>query len=532
MRLALCQANLTVGDYEANIDRVLDGVAAAAASGADLVLVPELALTGYPPEDLLARPAFVERSLEAVRIVAGVAAAPALVGFVDRTSGGIANAAAFVSGGRMRAVHHKRLLPNYGVFDEERYFEAGERDTVFEVAGVRCAATVCEDIWYAETATRLGSADVSVICNLSASPFHSGKGEERERMLAERARQSGAWIAYCNLVGGQDELVFDGRSVVIAPDGTVVARGASFAEDLVVVDIDTQVGTGFGPIAPMEHGPEEVYRALTLGLGDYIRKNGFTDVAIGLSGGIDSAVVATIAADALGPERVHGVLMPGPYSSEGSVTDALALADSLGIDALTLPIGPAFDAYRHTLAPVFGDAPPDVTEENLQARVRGTLLMALSNRFGWLVLATGNKSELSVGYSTLYGDMVGGFAPIKDVFKTRVYELATWRNARGEVIPRATIDKAPSAELKPDQTDQDSLPPYDVLDGILVGYVEQDLDAGALVSAGHDPATVTRVIRMVDAAEYKRRQGPMGIRVTPKAFGRDRRMPVTNRFRG
>jgi NAD+ synthase (glutamine-hydrolysing) len=533
MRIALIQTDVTVGDFEGNIERVLRGVSRAAAEAADLALAPELALTGYPPEDLLAREDFLERAAEAVRVVAGSALVPTVVGAPDRhPDGGLANAAVLVADGRIRTLHRKRLLPNYGVFDEKRYFTPGDRDTVVEVVGVPVALTVCEDIWDEQTAERLAAAGARVICNISASPFHVGKGIEREQMLRRRASDNGAWIVYCNLVGGQDELVFDGRSVVVAPDGTVVARAASFAEDVMIVDMDLEQASGSGPLAPLVEGPEEVYRALTLGLSDYIRKNGFTDVVLGLSGGIDSAVVATIAADALGPEHVHAVLMPGPYSSEGSVTDALALADALGIEALTLPIGPAFDALRETLRPVFGDALPDVTEENIQARVRGTLLMALSNRFGWLVLATGNKSELSVGYSTLYGDMVGGFAPIKDVFKTRVYELARWRNEQRAVIPDAVLAKAPSAELRPNQTDQDTLPPYDVLDAVLAGYVERDMGAGELVAAGHDPDTVLAVIRMVDAAEYKRRQGPLGIRVTPKAFGRDRRMPITNGFRG
>ena len=534
MRIALAQIDVTVGDFDANVERALAAVSAAASHGVDVVLLPELTLTGYPPEDLLARPAFVERSRAAVRSFAERASVAAVVGFVDRDATGLRNVAALVRAGAIDTVYHKRLLPNYGVFDEERYFEAGTTDALIDIAGMPCGITVCEDIWFPETTARLAAEGVKVVLNISASPFHAGKGDEREQMFRTRALSEGVWVVCCNLVGGQDELVFDGRSVAIAPDGTVVARGASFAEDLLVVDVDVASGHGSGHVAPMLVGEEETYSALTLGLQDYLHKNGFGDVVVGLSGGIDSALVATLAADALGVGRVHGVLMPGPYSSEGSGTDALALATNLGIETLVLPIGAPFDAFVDTLAPAFGERPPDVTEENLQARVRGTLLMALSNKLGWLVLATGNKSELSVGYSTLYGDMVGGFAPVRDVLKTRIYELAAWRNAQGSelVIPASTMTKPPSAELRPGQTDQDTLPPYDVLDAILTGYVERDHSPADLIAAGHDEDTVRTVVRMVDAAEYKRRQGPLGIRVTPKAFGRDRRMPITNRFRG
>jgi len=533
MRIALAQVNMTVGDLEGNFERCLGAVERARTHGADLVLLPELALTGYPPEDLLAKEHFVTAAERALAEFARSATVPAVIGLVTRDPAGLRNTAALVAEGAVRRLYHKRELPNYGVFDEERYFEPGTDDAIVEHAGVPIALTVCEDVWVSGTTSRLADRGARLVLNISASPFHTGKGREREAMLQARARDDGVWLAYCNLVGGQDELVFDGRSVMIAPDGTVVARGASFDEDLVLADIDVMSASGGGVVAPMLDGTAEVYRALTLGLGDYVRKNGFTDVVLGLSGGLDSALVATIASDALGPERVHGVLMPGPHSSEGSLTDARELAANLGIGALELPITDAYEALLGTLSPVFGDATPDVTEENLQARVRGTLLMALSNKFGWLVLATGNKSELSVGYSTLYGDMVGGFSPIKDVFKTAAYDLARWRNAeRGPAIPEASITKAPSAELRPDQTDQDSLPPYDVLDAILAGYVEQDRSADELIAAGHDEAVVREVVRMVDRAEYKRRQAATGTRVTPKAFGRDRRMPITNRFGG
>ncbi|MDZ4167716.1 MAG: NAD+ synthase [Coriobacteriia bacterium] len=536
MRIALAQVNVTVGDIEGNLERCLAAVETAADADADLVLLPELALTGYPPEDLLAKTHFVTAAGDALEDFASRAVVPAVVGFVTRDAGGLRNAAALVAGGQVVHVYYKRELPNYGVFDEERYFEPGENDTIFELGGVPTALTVCEDVWVAATVERLAAAGARLVLNISASPFHAGKGPERERMLRARARDNGVWLAYCNLVGGQDELVFDGRSLLVSPDGTPLARGASFAEGITVASFepDVAVATGSGDVSPMASDDDEIYTALVTGLRDYVRKNGFTDVTLGLSGGIDSALVATLAADALGPGHVHGVLMPGPYSSGGSVTDARALAAGLGMDALELPIGDAYEALLGTLAPAFGERMPDVTEENLQARTRGALLMALSNKFGWLVLATGNKSELSVGYSTLYGDMAGGFSPIKDVFKTKAYDLARWRNAHAAapVIPEATLAKPPSAELRPDQTDQDSLPPYEVLDAILAGYVEQDRSVADLVAAGHDEVTVEAVVRMVDHAEYKRRQGAPGTRVTPKAFGRDRRMPITNRFRG
>jgi len=537
MRIALAQINATVGDIDGNLERCLRAVEGA--GSVDLVVLPELALSGYPPEDLLARPDFVDRTLEALEGFACAAATPAVIGFVDRTERGLCNAAALVRNGEVEAVYHKRLLPNYGVFDEERYFEPGAHDVIVTIAEERVAITICEDIWVPETTARLASAGADVVLNLSASPFHAGKAGEREAMLRARTSDSDIWVAYCNLVGGQDELVFDGRSVILGPGGKLMARGPAFSEGTVVGDVGRKAsveGAGkaipAGAVSAVLEGPAEIYQALKLGLADYARKNGFSDVVVGLSGGIDSALVATLATDALGAEHVHGVLMPGPYSSEGSVDDALMLSANLGIDALTLPIGTPFASLLGALEPAFGEMPEDVTEENLQARVRGTLLMALSNKLGWLVLATGNKSEISVGYSTLYGDMVGGFAPIKDVFKTVVWELARWRNEHGHVIPEATIAKPPSAELRPGQTDQDSLPPYEVLDGVLEGYVEQDRSADEIAAAGFERATVERVIALVDAAEYKRRQAAPGTRVTPKAFGRDRRMPITNLYRG
>ncbi len=396
---------------------------------------------------------------------------------------------------------------------------------------MRCALTVCEDIWSAATVERVAAAGAEVVLNISASPFHRGKGHEREEMLRARATDGGVWVAYCNLVGGQDELVFDGRSMLFAPDGTLAARAAAFTEDVVSFDL-ASARADVGPLGPSPEGPEEVHRALVLGLRDYCRKNGFSDVVLGLSGGVDSALVATIAVDALGAEHVHGVLMPGPYSSEGSMSDALELTANLGIGAYTLPIDAVHRALLDALEPAAGRVERTLTEENLQARIRGTMLMALSNANGWLVLVTGNKSELAVGYSTLYGDMAGGYAPIKDVFKTHVYDIARWRNTISQAIPEATLRKAPSAELRPDQTDQDSLPPYDVLDAVLFGYIEEDRSVDDLVARGHAQEVVEQVVRMVDAAEYKRRQAAPGTRVTAKAFGRDRRMPITNAYRG
>ena len=527
-RVALAQIDCTVGDIDGNAARVIEAVRAALAEHADLVLVPELALTGYPPEDLLAKDHFVEDARTALDRVAAVCTGiTAIVGFVDSEAGLIYNAAAICRDGGVAAVYHKRRLPNYGVFDEERYFEPGQSAVLFDVGGMSCGATICEDVWVPELAREAADLGADVVVNISASPFHIGKGARREKMLRGRARDNGVWVAYCNLVGGQDELVFDGRSVVIAPDGEVVARARAFAEDLLVVDIP-----GGGRIEEAVDEEAEIHGALSIGLRDYFGKNGFSDAVLGLSGGIDSALTAAVAVDALGAPHVHGVLLPSRYSSPGSITDAEALCANLGIDCRTLAIEAPFVSMLEVLAPSFDDLPEGVTEENLQARVRGMLLMALSNKFGWIPLATGNKSELSVGYSTLYGDMVGGFAPIKDLYKTRVYDVARWINREREVIPEASLTKPPSAELRPGQQDTDSLPPYDVLDPILRAYVEEDRSVDEIVSDGFEHDLVARVARMVDAAEYKRRQGPLGIKVTPKAFGKDRRMPITNSYRG
>lgn len=534
MRLALAQVNSVVGDIQGNTERILAFIGRAGDAGATLTVFPELAVTGYPPEDLLGKDHFVEENLLALERIAGACGHLAFVGFVDRVGDKLYNALAACGNGRVLRVYRKRRLPNYGVFDERRYFDPGTEQGIFEIAGELFGLTICEDVWVPDPAAEAVALGARLIINSSASPYHAGKGEEREGLLRERARSNDVWIAYCNLVGGQDELVFDGRSVLVSPDGEIVARAASFEEDLIVVDFDTRgrLGSPDRTEEPLAQ-PEETYRAIELGLRDYVRKNGFTDVVVGLSGGIDSALTATIAADALGSEHVHGVNMPSRYSSEGSVTDSEALAQALGIDFRQISIEPMFGAFLDAIEPHVEGRDTGVTFENLQARIRGVTLMALSNAHGWLVLATGNKSELSVGYATLYGDMVGGFAPIKDVLKTDVYELARWRNSVSPVIPESVLIKPPSAELRPDQTDQDSLPPYDVLDVILREYVEGDSPVETIAEANQlDPALVREVCSMVDAAEYKRRQAPLGVKITPKAFGRDRRMPVTNKFSG
>ena len=528
-RIALAQIDCTVGDIAGNTRRIIEAVRAATSQGADLVLTPELAIPGYPPEDLLAKAHFVDEARAALDTVAGACTGiDAVVGFVERRGALLHNAAALCSHGAVRAVYRKRRLPNYGVFDEERYFAPGDGPLLFESGGLTCGSTICEDLWVPELAAEYAGLGAGVLLNVSASPFHAAKGLERERMLQARATDNRVWVCYCNLVGGQDELVFDGRSVIISPDGEVVARAKAFSQDLLVCDIPCTSGR----VEELLGEEEEVYGALVLGLGDYFRKNGFTDAVMGLSGGIDSALTAALAVDALGAAHVHGVLLPSRYSSPGSVSDAEALCRNLAIECRSLPIEEPFSRMLEALSGSFAGKEPDVAEENLQARVRGTLVMALSNKFGWIPLATGNKSELSVGYATLYGDMVGGFAPIKDLYKTNVYALAKWRNGQGEVIPTSSIEKPPSAELRADQLDTDSLPPYDLLDPILRAYVEQDSSLDEIVASGFEAGVVERVTRMVDAAEYKRRQGPLGIKITPKAFGRDRRMPITNRYRG
>ncbi len=563
--------NSIVGDLEQNADRILELAAEARVAAADIVIFPELAVTGYPPEDLLLRPAFIRAARRAVEELADATGdIVALVG-APQLDTDLHNAAFVLAGGEIRGVYRKRLLPNYGVFDENRYFAPGDDLLLLRFGDALVGVTICEDIWQpGPPTTDLALAGAQLVVNLSASPFHVGKDREREEMLRVRARDNSCFIAYCNMVGGQDELIFDGASVVLDDEGELVARGRSFEEELLVVDLDPVSAVGrrlrdvrrrsltldrssVRPPIELELGParpqtsprrpeparplddlEQMRLALELGLHDYVGKNGFGDVVIGLSGGIDSALTAAIAVGALGAGRVHGVSMPSRYSSEATRTDGVLLARSLGIEFREIPIEPMVGAFGAALAPSFADRDADLTEENLQARVRGTLLMALSNKFGWLVIATGNKSELSVGYSTLYGDLAGGFALIKDVYKTDVFRLARALNERAgrELIPQSIIDRPPSAELRDDQRDEDSLPPYATLDRVLEAYVELDRSREELNDDGFDPEVVERALAMIDRAEYKRRQAPPGVKLRPKAFGRDRRTPITNHWAG
>ncbi len=572
IRLALSQINVTVGDLAGNRDKILDHIHRARDLGAHIVVFPELAIPGYPPEDLLFKPRFIQSNLsmldELVRATQGVAA---IFGFVDRHDD-IYNAAAIACDGRLIDVYHKTYLPNYGVFDEDRYFQSGKTSGVYRLNGVSFGVTICEDIWYPGGPARQQAlaGDAEVLINISSSPFHDGKELLREQMIATRATDNSAVLAFCNLVGGQDELIFDGGSLIVDQEGRVIARSPRFEEDLLVADVDVEavfrnrlhdsrrrkekrdvsspvaidlpdLKPKFVCLSPPERPdfprPDErlknIYDALVLGTRDYVLKNGFEKVFIGLSGGIDSALVTAVAHDALGRENVVCVTMPTQYSSEGTFNDALQMAGNLDIRILTLPIQELFDQYLGLLADEFGDLPSDTAEENIQPRVRGTLLMALANKFRALVLAPGNKSELSMGYATLYGDMAGGFAVIKDIYKTLVYDLAHYRNGLSDhpVIPVSIIERPPTAELRDDQKDTDSLPPYPVLDPILKAYVEDDTSLQDIIALGYDEELVTRVIRTVDINEYKRRQAPPGIKITPRAFGRDRRLPITNQCR-
>jgi NAD+ synthase (glutamine-hydrolysing) len=535
LRIALAQVNAVVGDIAGNVGKVLDFCGKARDAGADLAVFPEMVLPGYPPEDLLLRASFVEENLEAWREVAGASGGLTVVaGFVDRDARGrLFNAAGVASGGRVLGVYRKMHLPNYGVFDEMRYFRRGTAPMVFPAGAARAGITVCEDIWVRRgPVPREAREGADVIVNISASPYHAGKWEERLDLVAAHARRQRLPVAYCNLVGGQDELVFDGGSMVVSPRGEVIARGAMFSEDLLFCEIGgTSEGGALAPIPPLE---EEIFRALVLGTRDYVEKNRFPGAIVGLSGGIDSSLVAAVAAEALGPSRVLGVTLSSPFTSRESVEDAHALAGNLGIRCLDLSIAEAFSALRRALAEPFAGRAEDTTEENLQARIRGTILMALSNKFGDLVLTTGNKSEMSVGYATLYGDMAGGFAVIKDVFKTMVYRVSRWYNGRcgRDVIPARVLAKPPSAELRPGQKDSDSLPEYGLLDPILKMYVEEDRSVPEMTAAGYPEETVRRVVRLVDRSEYKRRQAPPGVKITPRALGKDRRMPITNRSNG
>jgi NAD+ synthase (glutamine-hydrolysing) len=546
LRVAGAQLNMTVGDISGNEKKVVAAMEQAEDAGADVLLVPELAIPGYPPEDLVLRRDFVEANIEALRRLARKSKRlTTVVGFVDFATGrsrgaddaeprAVANAAAVISDGEIRGVYYKVLLPNYGVFDEDRYFVMGAYpDRIWDIEGVPVGVSICEDIWLPDgPPSQQADSGARVLLNINASPFHKGKAAEREEMIAARARAGRVPVVFLNLVGGQDELVFDGASVVIGRDGQLLHRSPQFEEDFFVVEIPVgdEIVPG-GSIAPLLEPTEEIYRALTVGLRDYCHKNGFDGVVVQLSGGIDSAVTATIAHDALGPESVWSVGMPSRFSSQHSVDDARSLAENLGIRFDLVPIDGVFSAYTDALADVFEGAEFGVAEENLQARTRGAVAMAISNKFGAMVLATGNKSEMAVGYATLYGDMVGGYSVLKDVFKGVVYELARWRNKAGQVIPQNTIDKPPSAELRPDQRDSDSLPPYEVLDPILERYIEDDMGVAEIVADGYDAETVHRVALMVDRNEYKRRQSAPGVKITTKAFGKDRRLPITNHYR-
>jgi NAD+ synthase (glutamine-hydrolysing) len=574
IRIALAQINPTVGDLEGNVGQVLDYISRARTVSADIVAFPELALTGYPPEDLLLKPHFVRENLAALdKVIAAAGDLMVVVGFVDTDGSDIYNAAAVIAGGKLVDSYRKNFLPNYGVFDEERYFQRGTNCPVFSIGEAHIGLNICEDIWYPGGPTKLQSlvGDAHLIINISSSPYHARKILDRERMLCTRAEDNAVALAYCNLFGGQDELVFDGTSLIINEQGRIIARGKPFAEDLVVADINIErvfserlhdprrrreksqvlaneslysidlsnAVTNSKERSPLTERIEEpledtaeIYSALVIGTRDYVKKNGFEKVYLGLSGGVDSALTAVIAAEAIGADGVNAAYMPTSYSAAESGRDAKQLAENLGIHFQIIDIEETFKQYLRMMAPSFNGLPEDVTEENLQARIRGNILMALSNKFHGLVLSTGNKSEMSVGYSTLYGDMVGGFSLLKDVPKTLVYELVEYVNARGDspVIPQYIVTRAPSAELRPNQKDQDTLPPYSVLDDILEAYIEKDMSAEAIVESGFSPETVRWVVNRVDSAEYKRRQSPPGIKITSRAFGRDRRMPITNKY--
>ena len=561
LRVALAQINLVVGDFNFNADKIKQHLKQAKRMGADVVLFPELAVTGYPPEDLLLKESFLkqcDKNLKKIsRYTKGLTA---IIGFAEKKGKAIYNSAALLSDGKHIGTCRKMLLPNYGVFDEKRYFHEGNSPVKFRLKGATLGITICEDLWEdsGPGKTLCGQGNVDLLLNISSSPFHKGKGKTREKMIQQRARSYRSHIAYVNLVGGQDELVFDGQSLVVAPDGKIIIQGNSFTEELICFDITLnpksqkklysktnissyQVPTSlskqkkYPPLSVYAYNKksevENIFSALVLGTQDYVSKNGFSKAVLGLSGGIDSALTAVIASKALGAKNVTGVLMPSPHSSEGSVQDSLSLAKNLGIETLILPIEKAMKAYDQILGKVFKGTDSDLAEENIQARIRGNLLMALSNKKGWMVLATGNKSEFSVGYCTLYGDMAGGFAVIKDVPKIWVYKISHWVNSKKEIIPESILTKAPSAELRPDQKDTDTLPPYDLLDPILLKYIEEDKSVGKIKVSGLSTADIKRVANLVDASEYKRRQGPPGVKITPKAFGKDRRLPITTNSR-
>ncbi len=561
IRIAIAQINPTVGALKENAAKILAMGAEAAKLGAQFLLCPELCITGYPPEDLVLKPLFIKSNVDSLENLASQAGAmPILVGFVECEEDHLFDSAALVQHGEIIAVYRKNELPNYGVFDEKRYFTPGTRGLVLTADNVSIGVTICEDLWIPDGPQTWEARDggANLIVNLSASPCHKLKWLQRRKLISCRAKECGAAIVYANLVGGQDELVFDGNSLVSDHTGTIIAQGESFIEELIVVDVPLRnpgapmqtnerletVPLGLPPfptekliLAPSLVSPgseeEEIYKALVLGTKDYVGKNGFTDVLIGLSGGIDSALVTSVAVDALGPERVHCLFMPSIYTSRESRVDANEIAVNLGVDIETISIDDLFDSYKKTLSSPFQGLEEDITEENIQARIRGNILMAFSNKFGYLVLTTGNKSEMACGYATLYGDMAGGFAVIKDVLKTMVFRLVRFRNQQppGPWLPERVLTKPPSAELRPDQKDSDSLPPYEVLDPILEAYVEQDLSLEEIANMGFPEPSVRKIIRLVDRAEYKRRQAPPGIRISQKAFGRDRRLPITNSFR-
>ena len=581
LRVALAQINVTVGDLEGNAQKILAYMQQAHAAGSHIVCTPELALTGYPPEDLLLKPGFVAAQLreldELISASTDLPGLTAIIGFVDRDHD-IYNAAAIIHEGELCGTYHKHYLPNYGVFDENRYFQSGRKAPIFLIDGVHVGINICEDVWYPTGPMTLQAhAGAEVIININGSPYYAGKGLFRDEMIATRAADNGVIVVYLNMVGGQDELVFDGGSMVFNEQGALIARAKEFSEEMLLVDLDTasvfrsrlhdprrrqerlQEDSHSVPIikvsdershqslfdppihllgAPQRIEPkmeplEEIYAALVLGTHDYVHKTGFKKALVGLSGGIDSSLTAAIAVDALGAENILGISMPSGYSSEGSKTDAQELAENLGLEYMTIPIEETFLTSLKMLAPAFGDSDPGLAGENLQARIRGNILMSISNKFGAIVLTTGNKSEMATGYCTLYGDMAGGFAVLKDVLKTLVFELSVYRNTLGEklVIPQSIIEKPPSAELRPNQKDTDSLPPYEILDPILKAYVEDDRSYDEILAMGFDRQTVERVMRMVDLSEYKRRQAPPGVKITPRAFGRDRRLPITNKYR-
>ena len=557
LRLALAQVNGLVGGFKANAEKVKSVCAKVRKMGADVVLFPELMVTGYPPEDLLLKEKFIEDCQKTLKKISSMThGLTAVVGYAEKEAGKIYNSAALICDGKHVATARKMLLPNYGVFDEKRYFTEGEEPLRFSLKGAQIGLTICEDIWEESGPGKSLSKHIDLLINISSSPYHKGKAQVRRQMIIKRAKAYKCPIAYVNLVGGQDELVFDGNSLVVGSDGGIIAQANSFEEEVLFFDItlssknskakargirSVKAPASLSKIIKLKELPahsyiekseeEEVYSALVLGTRDYIRKNGFSKVILGLSGGVDSSLTAAIAVDALGAANVVGVLMPSPHSSTGSINDSLELAKNLKIKTFTLPIVSAMKAYEYILQETFKDTEPGLAEENLQARIRGNLLMALSNKFGWMVLTTGNKSEFSMGYCTLYGDMAGGFAVIKDVPKVLVYKLSNWLNSDKIIIPENVLNKEPSAELRPDQKDTDSLPPYELLDPVLLCYIEEDASLEEIKVAGLSKAETQRIARLVDLSEYKRRQGPPGIKITPKAFGKDRRLPITNRFK-